>query len=76
MGFFFFFRAFLFNRYLLSCFFLTKLMENPSIRTTETRFYEPARLSTPSKPLRSLLPKVFQVIVLSAVELTPHHVFS
>ena len=22
-------------------------LENPSIRTTETRFYEPARLSTP-----------------------------
>ena len=28
--------------------------ENLSIRTTETRFYEPARLSTPPKPLFSL----------------------
>ena len=28
--------------------------ENLSIRTSETRFYEPARLSTPPKPLFSL----------------------
>ena len=28
--------------------------ENPYIRMTETRFYEPARLSTPPKPLFSL----------------------
>ena len=27
------------------------LYENPSIRMTETRFYEPARQSTPPKPL-------------------------
>ena len=30
--------------------------ENPSIRMTETRFYEPAWLSTPDKPLFSLKP--------------------
>ena len=30
--------------------------ENPSIGTTETRFYEPERLSTPAKPLFSLKP--------------------
>ena len=30
--------------------------ENPSIRMTETRSYEPARLSTPPKPLFSLKP--------------------
>ena len=32
------------------------LVENPSTTTTETRFYEPARLSTPPKPLLSLKP--------------------
>ena len=31
-------------------------LENPSIRMTETRFYEPARLSTLVKPLFSLKP--------------------
>ena len=30
--------------------------ENPYKRTTETTFYEPARLSTPPKPLFSLTP--------------------
>ena len=29
--------------------------ENPSIRTTETRFYEPERLSTPAKPCQTLV---------------------
>ena len=50
------------------------LYENPSVRMTETRFYEPARLSTSPKPLfslkpldvttwlRSLLSKVFRSI--------------
>ena len=32
------------------------LYENPSIRMTQTRFYEPARLNTPHKPLFSLQP--------------------
>ena len=48
----------------------------PLIRTTESRFYEPARLSTPPKPLfslnpldvttwlRSLLSKVFLFIAM------------
>ena len=40
------------NRRILESF----LFENPSIRTTETRFHEPARLSTPPKPLFSLKP--------------------
>ena len=31
-------------------------IENPSIRMTETRFYEPVSLSTPPKPLFSLQP--------------------
>ena len=40
------------NRRILESF----LFENPLIRTTETRFHEPARLSTPPKPLFSLKP--------------------
>ena len=48
------------------------LFENPSIRTTETRFHEPARLSTPPKPLFSLKPldatrhNLVEVVVNSA----------
>ena len=50
---------------------------------TETRFYEPARLSTPPKPLislnrwtlqpwlRSLLSKVFQTLVILNCDMTP-----
>ena len=44
--------------------------ENPSIRATETRFYEPERLSTPAKPLFSLKPldatTWFRVVVILA----------
>ena len=45
----------------------TSLGENPSITMTETRFYEPARLSTPPKPLLSLKPldaNLVEVIVI------------
>ena len=51
---------------------LITLFENPSIRTTETRFHEPARLSTPPKPLFSLKPlddtrhNLVEVVVNSA----------
>ena len=49
--------------------------ENPSIRTTETRFYEPERLSTPRTPQtvvftktagRHNLAQVFVVVNLAA----------
>ena len=56
------------NRRILESF----LFENPSIRTTETRFHEPARLSTPPKPLFSLKPldatrhNLVEVVVNSA----------
>ena len=62
------------NLYFFASQWNTKLLENPEIRMTETRLYEPVRLSIPAKPLfslkpldattwlRSLLSKVFNTV--------------
>ena len=45
----------------------TNYLENPYIKMTKARFYEPARLSTPPKPLFSLKPldaNLVEVIVI------------
>ena len=44
--------------------------ENPQITMTETRFYEPARLNTPPRPLSSLKPldaNLVEVIVIEGL---------
>ena len=46
---------------------VTNYLENPYIKMTKARFYEPARLSTPPKPLFSLKPldaNLVEVIVI------------